>query len=243
VVPGDVRAGIVLDDAALDAELAHMTDRHTHVVAALAADRAAVRPWRFVNELSRLVVDPERLPDDVEEMVEVGMGAVYTGTAHLGTLRAPDPARDADLRRRFFDPYAAALTELVDDRLAECGAALVVDVHSYAAQPLPYERHADGARPAVCLGVDDEHTPDWLVDLARAAFQSVGDVAVNEPFAGTYVPLKHYGTDRRVSSLMVEIRRDTYMDEPGGDLHPGAEKVVAALTRLLDTLPAAGDRG
>ena len=39
------------------------------------------------------------------------------------------------------------------------------------------------------------------------------DVALNTPFAGTIVPLKHYGKEPRVNSVMLEIRRDQYMDE------------------------------
>ncbi len=31
---------------------------------------------------------------------------------------------------------------------------------------------------------------------------------VNEPFAGTYVPQRHYQQDRRVLSIMLELRRD-----------------------------------
>jgi N-formylglutamate deformylase len=76
-IPAYIRAGIVLDDAALAAELATMTDAHTDRIALAAAARVTPRPWLFVNRLSRLVVDPERFPDDREEMRAVGMGAVY----------------------------------------------------------------------------------------------------------------------------------------------------------------------
>jgi hypothetical protein len=37
-----------------------------------------------------------------------------------------------------------------------------------------------------------------------------------------------------VSALMVEIRRDTYMTEPGGPAGPGLGRLAAALARLVD---------
>src|SRR5690606_22745993 len=93
-IPADVRAGIVLDDAGLERELDHITDAHTAALAEAAARAAGRTPWRFVNGLSRLVVDPERFPDDREEMLAVGMGAVYTRTTHREALRPDgfDPA-------------------------------------------------------------------------------------------------------------------------------------------------------
>ncbi len=61
-IPADVRPGIVLDDAALERELDHITDSHTEEIAEAAADLAGVTPWRFVNRASRLVVDPSGSP-------------------------------------------------------------------------------------------------------------------------------------------------------------------------------------
>jgi N-formylglutamate deformylase len=221
VIPPEVRAGLLLDDDELAAELDAMTDAHTDDLAVAAADAARIRPWSFVNGLSRLVVDPERFPDGREEMAAVGMGAVYTRTSDGRPLRTGD---HRDLVTRWFEPYARAMSELVDERLAAVDRLTIVDVHSYPTRRLPYERGGP-ARPAVCLGVDDDHTPQWLVAAARAAFADCGDVAVNTPFAGCYVPLKHYRVDRRVTALMVEVRRDT----------PTAV-VVTGMARLVDSL-------
>ncbi|GAA1828313.1 N-formylglutamate amidohydrolase [Luedemannella flava] len=232
------RAGIVLDDEALAAELDLMTDAHTDVIAERAAVRAGGTPWRFVNLASRLVVDPERFPDpDAEEMTAVGMGAVYTRTSHGAMLRADDPDRAEELLATHFRPYAQAMTELVDGRLAACGRAVVIDVHSYPSARLPYELH-DGPRPPVCLGTDDAHTPGWLADAGRRAFGDLG-VGWNTPFAGCYVPLRHYGRDDRVAAIMVEIRRDTYLVEPGGRPTAGIDVLVHGLAVLVD---AAGGR-
>ncbi|MCL7430028.1 N-formylglutamate amidohydrolase [Streptomyces sp. YS415] len=235
-IPDDVRAGIVLDDTALRRELDHITDAHTARIAGAAADACAVRPWVFANRLSRLVVDPERFPDEREEMLAAGMGAVYTRTTHRDVLRKEDGDHEP-LLARYFRPYAQAMSDAVAGRLAATGRAVIVDVHSYPSSPLPYELHGDGPRPAVCLGTDSFHTPPGLLAAACEAFAECGDVGLDSPFSGTYVPLEFHGTDPRVSALMVEIRRDTYMTEPGGAAGAGLPRLAAALARLVDALP------
>jgi N-formylglutamate amidohydrolase len=232
-VPDDVRRGITLDDAALGAELDHITDAHTAEIAAAAVARCATAPWRFVNGLSRLVIDPERFPDEREEMLAVGMGAVYTRTTHGEELR-PSTYDGKPLLDAYFHPYAAAMTEAVDERLAAVGRAVIVDVHSYPALRLPYELHGDGPRPPICLGRDAFHTPDALLAHAERAFARFGGTGIDSPFAGTYVPLRHYGRDPRVTALMIEIRRDLYMTEPGGPHGPGVDTLGEALAELVD---------
>ncbi|MFM9371298.1 N-formylglutamate amidohydrolase [Streptomyces sp. Da 82-17] len=235
-VPRAVRGGIVLSDAELERESDHVVDAHTDTIAALAAARARRTPWQFVNRLSRLVVDPERFPDAREEMRKVGMGAVYTRTTGRLPLRAPDfdeqPLLDA-----YFRPYARAMTEAVRARLAAAGQVVILDVHSYPTHRLPYELHGDGPRPPVCLGTDPFHTPPGLLARAESAFARCGGTARDTPFSGTYVPLEYYGVEPRVSALMVEIRRDLYMDEPGGPAaEAGLRGVAEALAELVDSL-------
>ncbi|MET9901258.1 N-formylglutamate amidohydrolase [Streptomyces sp. NPDC006446] len=232
-VPGPVRDGILLDDAALESELDHITDAHTAELAAAVAEAAGLTPWRFVNRLSRLVVDPERFPDEREEMLAVGMGAVYTRTTHRAPLRSAD-TDPRPLIDGYFHPYALAMTAAVADRLAATGRAVVIDVHSYPTARLPYELHGDGPRPPICLGTDSFHTPPELVSLAEKAFAGLGGVGIDSPFAGAYVPLRYYEREPEVSALMVEIRRDTYMTEPGGPVGPGFSRLVTALTTLVD---------
>ncbi|MFD4247637.1 N-formylglutamate amidohydrolase [Streptomyces sp. NPDC058525] len=234
-VPRSLRDGIVLDDPGLERELDHITDAHTADIAEAAAAGSAVRPWQFVNRLSRLVVDPERFPDEREEMLAVGMGAVYTHTTHRERLR-PEGFDGRPLVDRYFHPYAEAVTRAVEDRLRAVGRAVIIDVHSYPTRPLPYELHADGGRPPICLGTDPFHTPAGLLAAAERAFAGFGGTGLDSPFAGTYVPLEHYGKDGRVEALMVEIRRDTYMSEPGGPAGPGLAVLATALARLVDGL-------
>ncbi|NEC10839.1 N-formylglutamate amidohydrolase [Streptomyces sp. SID8014] len=232
-VPPEVRRGLLLDDAALARELDLLTDAHTAELAALATALAPHTPWRFVNGLSRLVVDPERFPDDREEMSAAGMGAVYTRTAHRAPLR-PDGFDPAPLLDRYFHPYAEAMTGAVQDRLDATGRAVILDLHSYPARPLPYELPPTGPRPPVCLGTDAFHTPPALLAHARAAFGDAPDSDLDTPFAGAYVPLRFHGTDARVTALMLELRRDTYLTEPAGPTHAGLTTLAKSLAGLVD---------
>jgi N-formylglutamate deformylase len=233
-IPDDVRSRLLLDDDALAEELRHMTDARTEELAFLAAEQVAPpRPWLFVNRLSRLVVDPERLPDEHEEMVEVGMGAVYTRTSGGLMLRDADEQAQAALLERFFTPYAEALADLVDERIFATGRAVLVDLHSYPVQALPYERHQDAKRPPVCVGVDVDHTPAALQERASRACSVIGQVVVNEPFASSYIPIRHFGRDNRVSSVMVELRRDMYLRDDGGLDPEAAHRISEALAAIF----------
>ena len=79
--------------------------------------------------------------------------------------------------------------------------------------------------------LDDVHTPAWLLEAAQNALARVGHCRINEPFQGTYVPLRHHGSDPRVASIMIEIRRDVYCDK-GGELAPTWPELAKALAQL-----------
>jgi len=109
------------------------------------------------------------------------------------------------------------------------------------------------------------HTPPWLRERAAEVFgemlsrwpggdapdpalaphepapegagKTVPGIAFDRPFAGTLVPLPYLGKDRRVQSLMIELRRDLYLDEETGGRLAGfagcAAAVQAALRRII----------
>ncbi|MGN6408761.1 MAG: N-formylglutamate amidohydrolase, partial [Curtobacterium sp.] len=149
---------------------------------------------------------------DAEEMNLVGMGVLYTHGSHGQPIRSLDPDSSRPLLEHF-RRYCELFAELVDRTLEQHGRAVILDLHSFPAAPLPYELHRDDRRPELCVGVDPAQTPDALVGAVREAFAG-WDVAVNEPFSGSYVPLRHL-SDPRVSSVMLEIRRDRYLDGAG----------------------------
>ena len=241
-IPDTVRAGLLPSDAELHRELDESTDTATDLIAQGAAnytDQGRGRPWLAINQVSRLVIDPERFPGEDEPMNTVGRGAVYTRTCQ-GTLLRPEPAPDSQhLMDTYFHPYAATMSELVDDRLAATGAAVIIDVHSYPHRPSAFE-DPTRPRPALCIGTDDFHTPQWLTDQVLAAFAGLDETAVNAPYAGCYVPLNRYRSDPRVSAVMIELRRDQYLTTDHTPDPTRLDALSCMLATLVDQCTAAG---
>ena len=173
----------------------------------------------FVNCLSRLVFDPERFADDAQEpMAENGQGVVYTLTTDGTPLAHVDSAERKRRLETLYNPYHEALAALVDSMLEKMGSALILDCHSFPSRPMASELDQAPNRPDICIGTDCDHTPPALADSLQNAFEREGLVVRrNTPFAGALVPMKHYQSDDRVTSIMIEIRRDLYCDESTGE--------------------------
>lgn len=243
-LPPEVRAGIHLDDAALQRQLVQLTDWHTD---RLFSWFPAAGAHAFINRTSRLVVDPERFADDaLEPMAGRGQGVVYTRTTDLEPMRPDDPAERARLVAAYFEPYHAALTALVERVLERFGRCLIVDGHSFGTQPLPSEMDQAPDRPDICVGTDPTHTPKGLARALESAFRSAGfRVARDTPFAGSLVPLRHHGRDLRVATVMIEVRRGLYCDESTGEARPDLAAVAdrirgATLAAITEWLPGHG---
>lgn len=213
-IPVEHRGPFLVPAEALEREHDLMVDHHTDLLARLLVEQSGASA--VINKLSRFVVDVERFPDDREEMNKVGMGVLYTHGSQRQLLR--DSAQiDRDALLDFFADYSQAIAELVQQVLDHHGRCLILDLHSFPSSPLPYELHQEERRPELCLGHETPHAP--LVFLERLRHELPGwDIADNEPFHGSYVPLDFFDTDPRVQSVMLEIRRDTYLKEPAGPL-------------------------
>lgn len=233
LIPPDIRADLMLTDQELAAELDEATDTATDEIVLAALAHVGLRPTIVINHLSRLVIDPERFPDG-DSAEAFGRGAVYTRTCSGAPLRAEPYPRRAELIEAYFRPYADAVTDAVADRLSACGRVIVIDLHSYPEKPSAFEDSA-APRPPLCIGTDPRHTPPWLIGAARGAFTSLGEISENTPYTGTYVPLRHYGTDARVSSVMIELRRDTYLTDPAAPHYERTAQLGCNLAALIDT--------
>jgi N-formylglutamate deformylase len=214
-IPPEIRKDILLSDNELQSELLTMTDWYTEEFAAIDEKYGNIIKYDF----SRLVVDPERFRDDTNEIMSTtGMGAVYVSTSEKKKLRKLSDDKRELFLRKYYDPYHNRFEEIASRILSDFNKCLIIDIHSFPTKPLPYELNPNAYRPDICIGMDDYHTPKYLIEFAKEYFSKENfTTAFNTPFSGTFVPIKCYQKDERVSSIMIEIKRCLYMNESTGE--------------------------
>ena len=233
-IPDEYRSLFFIDNDQLATELLLMTD---HFTDELFLPSVTENDSFIKFPVSRLLVDPERFPDDdQEEMSKVGMGAIYRLTNNGKSLK-DDQSKREELLSRYFTPHHQDLTAQVSSSLELTNGALIVDCHSFPRSPLPYELDQSPTRPQICIGVDKFHTPDYLTDTLVTFFSETGlTVGINAPFEGSIVPLDYYRSEQKVRSIMIEVRRDSYMDESTGEKSSSfshMQSLIQAATSLL----------
>ncbi len=165
--------------------------------------------------VSRLVRDTERYADDPHQaLARMGPGLCYSTGFDLCPIKRFSEDHRRFVLENYYLPHHRRLEGQVDESLKVNDRALILDCHSFHPIPLPYEGTNSSRRPDICIGADDFHTPVWLRDLAAEHFRKLGyTVSINDPFAGSLVPLKHYRRDSRVLSVMVELNRQLYLKD------------------------------
>jgi N-formylglutamate amidohydrolase len=232
VIPAAIRPELLLSDQDLALEVLRMTDHLTDEL--VANSLAGARRIRF--PVSRLVVDPERFPDDADEpMSRLGMGVIYERTSQGILLRDPPvPSSRQYLLETYYVPHHAALEAAVANALDRYGRCTILDMHSFPSRPLPYELDQDRDRPDICIGTDEFHTPDRLTsEFVRRFSAKKLSVAVNRPFAGALVPMRYFRKDHRVTSIMIEVNRGLYLDEASANAGKQFDRIQAMLARVL----------
>lgn len=190
---------------------------------------------RAVFPVSRFLVDAERFSDDtLESMAKRGMGALYTVGTNLQVIREVTPERRQELLDRYYWPHHTGLDQAALEMLDKYGECLVIDCHSYPSKVLPYEVNQTLPRPQIGIGTDEFHTPPELAAFMLEAFRKRGyEAELNVPFAGSLTPSAVYGKDNRVKSVMIEIRKDLYMDEATGKKTDNFQKLSRDIQDIL----------
>lgn len=163
---------------------------------------------------NRIFCDVERLGDEDEPLFNVGRGFFYTKTDDGKDLRVLNDEVKKRIKKEFYDVHHNKLIDMVEDRLNKYGNSVIIDCHSFSDTPFTSDLDKSDGRPDICLGVDDFHTPKWLVNQLKTSFEYHNlSVKINSPYSGTIIPLKYYNKNKNIIGIMIEVNRNLYMTD------------------------------
>lgn len=235
-----------IETGAIVREMTTMADLNTDWIARFASSSMDGNPYLLQSNMTRMECDVERYPDDREEMNKVGMGVIY----RLGMQGADDILYSEELPQGVIDhrlgalykPYHRMFGSMVEEMVERFGFAVIIDVHSYAKNPLPYELHADADRPEICVGVNNDTDENMVRDLIDGdkLHERRWSYGFNTVFRGAITP-EGMEDNPQVHSVMLEFRKDTYMDgsipmyADMDALGEAVKRLSSGMMRILDS--------
>lgn len=189
-------------------------------------------------DFSRIFCDTERFSEDTQEvMAQYGMGVLYEKLDDGSLLRRVNPKLREEIINNYYWPHHEKLNQAVNDQLDAIGKALIVDCHSFPSTPLIRDLNQEENRPDFNIGIDPFHTPDYLIEISKMFFEEKGySLSIDWPYSGSIVPLNHYQKTKNVSSIMLEINRRLYLNEPSNEKSRNYSEIKTVVYHYLKTL-------
>lgn len=227
--------GYVSTQVEIQKEIIKLTDWYTNDLFDSKVDDKIVAPF------SRIFCDVERFADDeLEIMSKVGMGVLYEKLDSDEILRKITPELRENILTNYYWKHHDNLTSGVEEQLSITGDCLIVDCHSFPSTPLMKAINQNESRPDFNIGTDSFHTSKKHIDVSKHYFEGLGySLGVDWPYSGSIVPMKYYQKEKRVNSIMLEINRKLYLNEPTNEKsidYNKTKEVVQGYLNLLRTL-------
>ncbi len=205
--------GYIVDLISLEKEILKLTDWYTDDLFYSADDEM------IIAEFSRIFCDPERFTDDSKEvMAQYGMGVLYEKNDEGDVIRKVTPELKEKVLTENYWKHHEKLSKAVDNQLNIFGTAIIIDCHSYPNTPLIRDLDQTSKRPDFNIGTDNYHTPKKIIDLSMSFFEKAGySLGIDWPYKGSIVPLEHYHKNKAVQTIMLEINRKLYLNEPSNE--------------------------
>jgi N-formylglutamate deformylase len=227
--------GYVINNDSLAKEMLKLTDWHSDDL--FQSDEHEM----IKADFSRIFCDPERFTDDSQEiMSQYGMGVLYEKNDDGRLMRIVTQELRKRILRDYYDTHHAKLSNAVNRQLELFGKALILDCHSYPSTPFKRDLDKSANRPDFNIGTDAFHTPKHLIEASKAFFEKAGySLGIDWPYKGSIVPLEHYQKNKNVQTIMLEINRALYLEEPGNEKSEGyseIKRVVGEFIRVIHKL-------
>lgn len=227
--------GYLVSETILNHEILKLTDWYTDDLFENSEDISIKAPF------SRIFCDTERFSDDSQEvMAQYGMGVLYEKTDSGALLRKVTAELRTQIVANYYWKHHNRFTDEVEKQLAENSTVTIVDCHSYPSNPIVRDLDQNPNRPDFNIGTDGYHTSQNLIDASIAFFEKKGySLGVDWPYKGAIVPLQYYNIDQNVQSIMLEINRGLYLNEPSNEKsirYPEIKQVVQEYLNVIRDL-------
>lgn len=224
--------GYCVSDEILNQEILKLTDWYTDDLFKNETDISIKAPF------SRIFCDTERFSDDSEEiMAQFGMGVLYEKTDDGKVLRKISPELRTRILNDFYWKHHNQLTQAVKSQLTQFDIVTIVDCHSFPQIPINRVLDKSNFRPDFNIGTDTFHTPKKIIDLSIGFFNERGfSLGVDSPYSGSIVPIEYYQKNKKVQSIMLEINRKLYLNEPSNEKsirYPEIKQVVQEFLEII----------
>ncbi len=207
----------------------------------------ALFPRAYVDvNRSRDELDPRMFADNLPKDADTRSSRVIAGLGAIPRIVAD--GQDiynrklyfADANRRLedcYDPYHAALSELIDEARAQFGCAIVIDCHSMpSAGGAPF-RSGEAPIDFVLGDRFGSSCAPFITELTEETLCGLDyEVARNAPYAGGFVAASYGRPVKGVHILQIEINRALYLDERRITRTTGFDHLRKTMTRLIERL-------
>jgi len=194
----------------------------------------------------RWELDPDMFEERLPPWVNTSSARVSAGLGTIARVVASGEAiyrrklRFAEAERRirlYWEPFHAALRDLVDATRRQFGVCLLVDCHSMPG-------NCSAPNPPADFVLGDAHGTTCAPLVMHRAEQALAAqgyrVRHNDPYAGGYIT-RHYGKPRDgVHALQIEVCRPLYMDEAYMTKLPAFAAMQCGITMLIAALASLG---
>jgi N-formylglutamate amidohydrolase len=203
--------------------------------------RAFLDVNREPNELDPKLFDQPPPPSANPRSLRVasGLGTIARVVAEGQAIYRERISLAEGLERieRYYRPYHAALSALMDRTSQKFGGAILIDCHSMPSR-MPT---GDSRRPyepvAADIVIGDRHGASCdaaITHRIHALLAGMGyRVARNKPYAGGFITENYATRSRNRHTLQIEINRALYLDEKTLQPGPGYLRLKDDMTKLI----------
>jgi N-formylglutamate amidohydrolase len=224
--------GYVSTENEIQQEIIKLTDWYTDDLFDSELDDKIITPF------SRIFCDVERFADDdLEVMAKFGMGVLYEKFDNGNKLRIVSAKLKSDVLKSYYWNHHNRLNDVVKNHLDQTKSCLILDCHSFPSSPFSCALVQDDNTPDFNIGTDSFHTPSHLIEATQEFFKSRGlSLGIDTPYSGSIVPMEYYQKDSRVGSIMLEVNRRMYLNEPTNEKSLNYHKTKVVIQDYINLL-------